>query len=452
MTTIIHLLWSTSYTLITIIIYILSILYLDSKKKKFSLNPSNKFVTLFLVYIYNENLGAITRLISVRDYSSIEHERELNFPTLSSIHRNINQISKRKVSTTKLRFKSLYKMHKLILNNLKYTNIIDSYNPITSKVAFSILNIIVNRTYKNVNQFTLFALVLFRNSISAKHLSIQSYNKSIPQSYFSYMFSFNSIKIYNGIQKVIFSSNKRVVRFSNKINNIKSYFNIPYLIYLKKNYLYLLVINKYATLNIRFNSIFISNLKKIYNISFSSSNIVKYMSDYSVNKSVVLFLRRDKVFNKSRYSRNRQTYRTGAYWCLYLNIIAVIAFYFWFYKFTINFGYLWWLLYTFFLSFFVSRAIKYKFYNPINIIVELTSGVKWLVKILIIFVGPISKVSIVVLNRLELILLTKLYQIPNISKYKENIKIDLLYVYQSFSWVINLNNILLRLFNNYWYK
>ncbi len=37
----------------------------------------------------------------------------------------------------------------------------------------------------------------------------------------------------------------------------------------------------------------------------------------SVNKvhteNNILFLRKNKVFNKGRYSRNRQTYRTGVY-------------------------------------------------------------------------------------------------------------------------------------------
>jgi hypothetical protein len=36
-----------------------------------------------------------------------------------------------------------------------------------------------------------------------------------------------------------------------------------------------------------------------------------------------LYLRKTKFFNKGRYSRNRQIYRTGVYLCFYINIIAI---------------------------------------------------------------------------------------------------------------------------------
>ena len=48
--------------------------------------------------------------------------------------------------------------------------------------------------------------------------------------------------------------------------------------------------------------------------------------------SCLAYIEMNKIFNKGRYSRNRQTYRTGEYWCLYINILAVLFFYFWFYK------------------------------------------------------------------------------------------------------------------------
>ena len=53
-----------------------------------------------------------------------------------------------------------------------------------------------------------------------------------------------------------------------------------------------------------------------------------------------LILRKTKSFNKSRYSRNRQYYRTGVYWCLWLNIILVFALYYVFYKYTFKFSYI----------------------------------------------------------------------------------------------------------------
>ena len=53
-----------------------------------------------------------------------------------------------------------------------------------------------------------------------------------------------------------------------------------------------------------------------------------------------LILRKTKSFNKSRYSRNRQYYRTGVYWCLWLNIILVFALYYIFYRYTFKFSYI----------------------------------------------------------------------------------------------------------------
>ena len=58
------------------------------------------------------------------------------------------------------------------------------------------------------------------------------------------------------------------------------------------------------------------------------------------NKCSNLILRKTKSFNKSRYSRNRQYYRTGVYWCLWLNIILVFALYYVFYKYTFKFSYI----------------------------------------------------------------------------------------------------------------
>jgi hypothetical protein len=88
-------------------------------------------------------------------------------------------------------------------------------------------------------------------------------------------------------------------------------------------------------------------------------------------------LRKGKVFNKGRYSRNRQYYRTGVYWSIYVNIIAVVAIYFWFYRFTMNFGYMWWMLYIFMISFFVPKIIKYRFYNIITLVKSFISDILW---------------------------------------------------------------------------
>lgn len=112
-----------------------------------------------------------------------------------------------------------------------------------------------------------------------------------------------------------------------------------------------------------------------WTIKFNSSSIDKLLSPfYNYN---LLFIRNFKVFNKGRYSRNRQYYRTGVYWCLYINIIAVVGMYYWFYRFTMNFGYLWWLFYSFFLSFVASRYIKYNLFSYNSLKQEFLLLINW---------------------------------------------------------------------------
>ena len=117
------------------------------------------------------------------------------------------------------------------------------------------------------------------------------------------------------------------------------------------NKLHLLKKNFFKSFNyIKFEK-FLSHSFVMFPIKFKPSNILFFLSQSTFKKLNINFIRKSKVFNKGRYSRNRQYYRTGVYWCLYINIILVVSLYFWFYRFLINFGYLWWLLFAFILSF-----------------------------------------------------------------------------------------------------
>lgn len=57
-------------------------------------------------------------------------------------------------------------------------------------------------------------------------------------------------------------------------------------------------------------------------------------------KSYNYILRKTKSFNKSRYSRNRQYYRTGVFLCLWANIILVMGAYYLFFRLTFKFTYM----------------------------------------------------------------------------------------------------------------
>lgn len=125
-------------------------------------------------------------------------------------------------------------------------------------------------------------------------------------------------------------------------------------------------------LNKKFNNLNYYFFYKDFNnffIKFSVTDFFKYVNNSTLNNLKIFFLRKNKIFNKGRYSRNRQYYRTGVYWCLYVNIVAVIGIYFWFYRFNMNFGYLWWILYFFIFTFFFSRSFSlgvFGFFKPFS--------------------------------------------------------------------------------------
>lgn len=114
-------------------------------------------------------------------------------------------------------------------------------------------------------------------------------------------------------------------------------------------------------------------LKPLYN----SSSINKYLSLDNLNSFEFQFLRKNKVYNKGRYSRCRQNYRTGVYMCMYLSVISIFGLYYWFYRFSFNFTYLWWLFIAFVGSFFLPKIVKYRLYEPITLLNSFIGFFKW---------------------------------------------------------------------------
>lgn len=95
------------------------------------------------------------------------------------------------------------------------------------------------------------------------------------------------------------------------------------------------------------------------------------------NKISGFFLRKNKIFYKGRYARNRQTCRVIVFWTIALNLFCLYGLYFFFYQFTFNFGYFWWGLFFLYISLTWSNILKNKFYNPINIILEIFYFFRW---------------------------------------------------------------------------
>lgn len=90
------------------------------------------------------------------------------------------------------------------------------------------------------------------------------------------------------------------------------------------------------------------------NPNFNKTNNINYL------------LRKTKSFNKSRYSRNRQYYRTGVFLCLWANIILVLGAYYVTFRLTFRFGYIVLLmlgLFNLVLFSYFSRNLTYGFFR-----------------------------------------------------------------------------------------
>ena len=110
---------------------------------------------------------------------------------------------------------------------------------------------------------------------------------------------------------------------------------------------------------------------------YSSSSINKLLDVNTLNDFEFQYLRKNKVYNKGRYSRCRQNYRTGVYMCMYLSVVSIFGLYYWFYKFSFNFTYLWWLFIAFLGSFFLPKIIKYRLYEPTTLFNKFFDFFKW---------------------------------------------------------------------------
>ncbi len=443
---ILYFIWFISYMLFIVLLNIILILLINNNISELAIYKNNYLYKILLILFYNKNLSS-AKLYN-KNIEIILLQRKKNWPIIHSIHSQIESIYLPKQIIKVSGFKKTYSNYKFLNLNFKFNAILN--NSINNNiVAFSILKKIVNDNFyyifenKKINKLVL--LLILRFSISNDTISVSKYNLNKFNDYVQYISNASLIDDINGLQLIVSDTFNKYKYSKTNLANLRYYINKNIISKVKNNYFYLIDYKLHNNLNTSISNEFLNNLVKKYKISFSVSNIVKYLSDYSVNSSIILYLRKNKVFNKSRYSRNRQTYRTGAYWCLYINIIAVVAFYFWFYKFTMNFGYLWWLFYSFILSIFFSRALKHRFYNPSNIINELFSSLKWLVIILNSIISSLFKIILQIKNWLLTDFLIKSYLFNEASKKFKLIKEDSLFINQSFNWINNVNKVILKL-------
>ena len=249
---------------------------------------------------------------------------------------------------------------------------------------FSSLNqnkLILNKNESLKNDFYAFAknVNFFKKNVSKNNTSVFDLYLNFKLGYFSIFY--NNLVIFDlssfKLDKV---GKKLFVNFFKNFKNFRSNF------YLKSFV----------------KSESISNLTLNFFSTFEEKNLNKN----NLNFNTAMLLRKTKIFNKGRYSRNRQIYRTGVYLCLWINIIAIVVIYFLFYRFLFNFGYLWWLFFIGLSLFFFSRFFKYDFFNINTLYFNFNFFLNWLNTLFLNFFKNLKK-SVIYLQKITKIFLIK---------------------------------------------
>ena len=326
--------------------------------------------------------------------------RSFKFPFISSIISVFDINTSVGADIYAINFKDLYKEFVFYKSNSTKFNYL--FNDFFNKY------LIINTDDINLNFLNFIVLIkIIYSNFFYNFRRLGFYNNKVDYCYnFNFMFMFFVNKNYKNIKNVLqINSNFLVDNLNNLNYKYSSTFKIKNLlinnvdtnilaisrninnnsyvknIVLYKNYFKNVdstFVNVYNKWSLSVKTGFSQLINNIWNIKFSNSNILKYVDGSNLNNYIIFYLRKSKVFNKGRYSRNRQIYRTGVYWSLYLNIILMVGLFFWFYRFTINFGYLWWGVYILVASFIIPRAVKYRLYNPLLLIKSFSADILWL--------------------------------------------------------------------------
>lgn len=164
------------------------------------------------------------------------------------------------------------------------------------------------------------------------------------------------------------------------------------------------------------NNFFKKYLIKYTPIRYNPTIISKYTTEIYLKKIKIYFLRKTKIFNKSRYSRNRQIYRTGVYWCLWLSIFLGWGLYFIFYRYTLTFSYLWWIIYIGLSLFIFIKTLKYRFYNFSVIISEITLISKWIYLLIFEFIKYPKTLVCIIIKTIQKVIIINLLNFNFLAK------------------------------------
>ncbi len=294
-------------------------------------------------------------------------------------NKNLNVINYRRKN-----FPLIHTFHVSLYNKRVKSNV--SLKQFNKEVNFIRANLNENNTIKNLfSQNEVFNLYFLQKLFSKHFYTFFEDNSSVKINFLMSQIidansnALNSYKLYN----LNFYSHWYKYNFDNNrfifpqlgLNKIHTFFNISPK---KSNFNFYLNTDLRNISLVEINKSFTEKLSSLLPINFSESSTNKYINLDNVKNYCFFFLRKNKIFNKGRYSRNRQLYRTGFYWCLYFNVICVYGLYFLFYRVVFNFGYIWLFLIVFFGSFVFSRMLKYNFFNINFVTNEIVKSFNWL--------------------------------------------------------------------------
>lgn len=347
-----------------------------------------KYILSIYPDVYNINYNYYNDSVTY-----LSNFRENNFPIINEIVEN-NFYKSHNIS-----LKEFNKIGNFLLNTKDHQNIFNLFFFKNSKNfnkysflynLYTFLFFLENNFYyfltfkhfsdiskRNLVKFNFLFIILLKKI--KKNVLINSYDLNNVNSWYSYVTdnlnftSSNFTSFYNSSNSIEFG--KFNLLNSSYLNNIKKVLNSNSKIFFND------IVFNFKNLNDRLFNLN-STLSNSFKINFSESSTNKHinLNNNFLKRSnfVFFYLRKNKIFNKGRYSRNRQTYRTGFYWCLWINIFAIYGLHFAFYRFTFVFGYLWLFFIIFIGSFIFSRMLKYNFHNYNYIFSEINNFFTWL--------------------------------------------------------------------------
>ena len=113
---------------------------------------------------------------------------------------------------------------------------------------------------------------------------------------------------------------------------------------------------------------------------------VQDFSLYTVStNSLISFLRKNRVFNKGRYSRNRQTCKMAFYFALSIHCMGVTGLFMWYYNLLIKFTYMWYVFLVWISIGVFSSLFRYRLYTISLFYNNIYAFSNWIISIINFF-------------------------------------------------------------------